>query len=201
MRIVPIYDRTELVAQTLRTVSRTLAEGLVIVFGVLLLLLCSPRAALLAAITIPLSLLFAFLCMHLTGIPANLLSLGALDLGIIVDGTLVMVIHIARSLTPERSRPGRRPREVVRKAAGAMEKPVFVSMVIIIAAYIPLFGLERVERRLFTPMAYTVCYALLGSLLLTMTLIPALASYALRQAARHSGPVASCAWLERDTSR
>jgi len=194
VRIVPIYDRTELVAQTLRTVTRTLAEGLVVVAGVLLLLLCSPRVAFLAAATIPLSLLFAFLCMHLTGIPANLLSLGALDLGIIIDGTLVMVIHIARSL-PARRESDQPWHEVVRDTAAAMEKPVFVAMVMIITAYVPLFALERVERRLFTPMAYTICYALLGSLLLTMTFIPALASYVF---ARWPGfrPNPILAWLQ-----
>ena len=104
MRIRPIYDRTELVAHTLHTVSKTLAEGFVVVLAVLLLFLGSLRAALLAAITIPLSLLFAFVCMHASGIPANLLSLGALDFGIIIDGTLVMVVHIMRTLgrTPRR---------------------------------------------------------------------------------------------------
>lgn len=178
VRIVPIYDRTALVGHTLSTVSRTLTEGFVIVLGVLLLFLGSLPAALMAAVTIPLSLLFAFIGMRASGIPANLLSLGALDFGIIIDGTLVMVVHIMRTLgdLPDRG-PCRRPVEAVKEAAGAMEKPVFVSVLIIIAAYLPLFGLELTERRLFTPMAYTVCYALVGSLLLTMTLVPVLASY------------------------
>jgi len=179
LRISPIYDRTQLVGHTLQTVSRTLAEGFVIVLGVLLLFLGSLPAAAMAAVTIPLSLLFAFICMHASGIPANLLSLGALDFGIIIDGTLVMVVHMVRALAerPTGDACLLHPVEAVHEAAGAMERPVFVSVLIIIAAYIPMFGLERTERRLFTPMAYTVCFALIGALIITMTLIPVLATY------------------------
>jgi cobalt-zinc-cadmium resistance protein CzcA len=184
VKIVPIYDRTDLVHNTLATVTHTLLEGLVIVVAVLFLFLGSVRAALLTAITIPLSLLFAFLCMHFTGIPANLLSLGALDFGIIVDGTLVMVEHIVHTLAERdketRENGGTEKEDVVasvRDAALEVERPIFFSLLIIIAAYIPLFTLERVERRLFTPMAFTVCYALLGSMLLALTLIPVLATY------------------------
>jgi cobalt-zinc-cadmium resistance protein CzcA len=135
----------------------------------------------LTAITIPLALLFAFICMYLTGIPANLLSLGALDFGIIVDGTLVMVEHIVHSMQ-ERDRTKVRATvyETILNAALEVESPIFFSLLIIISAYIPLFTLERVERRLFTPMAYTVCYALLGSMLLALTLIPVLATYLFR---------------------
>src|SRR5262249_36888294 len=107
VKIVPIYDRTDLVDNTLHTVSHTLLEGLIIVVTVLFLFLGSVRAALLTAVTIPLSLLFAFVCMHFTGIPANLLSLGALDFGIIVDGTLVMVEHIVHVLAEQRHNHGR----------------------------------------------------------------------------------------------
>src|SRR5262252_3021577 len=189
VRIVPTYDRTDLVNNTLRTVSHTLAEGLVIVVGVLFLFLGSARAALLTALTIPLSLLFAFVCMHLTGIPANLLSLGALDFGIIVDGTLVMVEHMVHALDLRRRRESAGPvgesvLETIQYAALEVERPIFFSLVIIVAAYIPLFTLERVERRLFTPMAYTVCYALVGSMLLALTLIPVLATYLFRNAPR-----------------
>jgi cobalt-zinc-cadmium resistance protein CzcA len=184
VRIVPIYDRTDLVASTLRTVSRTLAEGLVIVMFVLVVFLGSLRAAVLTATTIPLALLFAFLCMHASGIPANLLSLGALDLGIIVDGTLVMVVHVVRKMSEREEATPETANRAVREAAFEMERPIFVSMAIIIAAYLPLFGLERVERRLFTPMAFTVCFALVGSLLLTLTFVPALATYVFRSGAR-----------------
>ena len=152
--------------------------------AVLFLFLGSVRAALLTAITIPLSLLFAFVCMHFTGIPANLLSLGALDFGIIVDGTLVMVEHIvhhsARSASAPTQARGDASFETIRDAALEVESPIFFSLLIIISAYIPLFTLERVERRLFTPMAFTVCYALLGSMLLALTLIPVLATYLFR---------------------
>jgi cobalt-zinc-cadmium resistance protein CzcA len=180
-----IYDRTDLVGNTLHTVSHTLLEGLVVMVTMLLFFLGSVRAALLTAITIPLSLLFAFVCMHFTGIPANLLSLGALDFGIIVDGTLVMVEHIIHHLQERAG--GARPKtvlETVTNAALEVESPIFFSLLIIISAYIPLFTLERVERRLFTPMAYTVCYALLGSLLLALTLIPVLATYLFRNGAK-----------------
>lgn len=200
VKISPIYDRTDLVNNTLHTVTHTLLEGLVIVLIVLFLFLGSVRAALLTAITIPLSLLFAFVCMHFSGIPANLLSLGALDFGIIVDATLVMVEHILHSLhTPEDGGDHAAPRstlEVIRDAALEVERPIFFSMLIIISAYIPLFTLERVERKLFTPMAFTVSYALLGSMLLALTLIPVLATYLFRDGAK-SWENALLPWLSR----
>ena len=189
IRMVPIYDRTDLVGNTLHTVTHTLLEGLIIVVAVLFLFLGSVRAALLTALTIPLSLLFAFVCMHFSGIPANLLSLGALDFGIIVDGTLIMVERIV-SMLEERERNGELKAQrfgVMRSildAALEVERPIFFSLIIIIAAYIPLFTLERVERRLFTPMAFTVCYALLGSMLLALTLIPVVATYLFRKGAK-----------------
>ena len=179
--IVPIYDRTDLVDNTLHTVTHTLVEGLVIVVAVLFLFLGSVRAAVLTAITIPLSLLFAFVCMHFSGIPANLLSLGAIDFGIIVDGTLVMVEHIVHALSHRQPRAGEGALDVIRDAALEVERPIFFSLLIIVSAYIPLFTLERVERRLFTPMAFTVCYALIGSMLIALTLIPVLATYLFRR--------------------
>src|SRR5436309_14928606 len=123
--------------------------------------------------------------MKFTGIPANLLSLGALDFGIIVDGTLVMVEHIVHHLH-ERERMKRQATvfETILGAALEVESPIFFSLLIIISAYIPLFTLERVERRLFTPMAFTVCYALVGSLLLALTLIPVLSTYLFRHGAK-----------------
>ena len=186
IRIVPIHDRTELVANTLRTITRTLTEALIIVVLVLSLMLGSVRAALLIALTIPLSLLFAFVCMHMAGIPANLLSLGAIDFGIIVDGNLVMVQHVMRRLAERDRQSGQRTSvdETIRRAAIEMQRPIFFSLAIIIAAYLPLFALERVERRLFTPMAYTVCFALLGALILALTLIPVLSTWVFRHGAR-----------------
>ena len=197
--IEPIYDRTDLVHHTLHTVSGTLVEGLAVVLLVLVFFLGSFRAAVLTAVTIPLSLLFAFVCMHFSGIPANLLSLGALDFGIIVDGSLVMVENILHTLE-HRRRTGAPLGDVwligaVRDAALEVERPIFFSLVIIISAYFPLFTLERVERKLFTPMAFTVCYALLGSLLVSLTLVPALSTYLLRDGRTGwKNPV--FAWLE-----
>ena len=193
--MVPIYDRTDLVGNTLRTVSHTLLEGLVIVLLVLFFFLGSARAALLTALTIPLSLLFAFLCMHFSGIPANLLSLGALDFGIIVDGTLIMVEHIVHALDGRDAGSTRDSVfDTIREAALEVERPIFFSLLIIVAAYIPLFTLERVERRLFTPMAFTVCFALFGSMLMALTLIPVLATYLFRKAPKTwNNPV--LAWL------
>ena len=185
VRIVGIYDRTDLVANTLRTIARTLTEALIIVVIVLSLTLGSVRAALLTAITIPLSLLFAFACMHAAQMSANLLSLGAIDFGIIVDGNLVMVHHVLRRLAERSEDP--RPTtvdETIRRAALEMQRPIFFSLLIIIAAYLPLFALERVERRLFTPMAYVVCFALVGALLLTLTLVPVLATWIFRSGAK-----------------
>lgn len=168
VRVTPIYDRTELIHNTLGTVSRTLAEGLSIVFVVLLFFLGSLRAALLTALVVPLSLLFAFACMFFAGTPASLLSLGALDFGIIVDGTLVMVEFVMR-------------RGEARKAAIEVQRPILFSLLILVCAYIPLFTLQRVERRLFTPMAFTVCAALAGSLMLTMTFVPVMAERLFRR--------------------
>ncbi len=197
VRITPIYDRTDLVDNTLHTVIHTLMEGLVIVVFVLFLFLGSARAALLTAITIPLSLLFAFVCMHFSGIPANLLSLGALDFGIIVDATLVMVEHILHTI---HERHGENIDTAVRDAALEVERPIFFSLMIIISAYIPLFTLERVERRLFTPMAFTVCYALLGSMLLALTLIPVLATYLFRNGAK-TWDNPALGWINRKYER
>lgn len=177
VRIVPIYDRTDLVGNTLRTVSRVLLEGFVIVVTVLLVFLLSVRAALITAVVIPLSLLFALACMYLSGYSLSLLSIGALDFGIIVDATIVMVERIMHELARRRAEDGRDGvKERIRAAAIDVQRPILFSLMIIIAAYIPLLTLERVERRLFTPMAMTVCFALLGSLLLSLTLVPALAS-------------------------
>jgi len=205
VKLVPIYDRTDLVNNTLHTVSHTLLEGLVIVVAVLFLFLGSVRAALLTAITIPLSLLFAFVCMHFSGIPANLLSLGALDFGIIVDGTLVMVERIVHALDARRratadGAPTESVLETIQEAALEVERPIFFSLVIIVSAYIPLFTLERVERRLFTPMAFTVCYALFGSMLLALTLIPVLATYLFRHSPKSwENPVVT--WLHQRYAR
>ena len=178
VRIKPIYDRTELVNSTLRTVSRTLTEGFTIVFLVLFFFLGSLRAALLTALVIPLSLLFAFAGMYFYGIPASLLSLGAIDFGIIVDGTLVMVEYVVRCLSRRAGNTGREQSlEIIQEASSQVQRPIFFSLLILISAYIPLFTLERVEGRLFAPMAITISMALVGSLLFSLTLVPILATY------------------------
>jgi len=178
VRIVPIYDRTGLVHNTLGTVSRTLAEGLIIVFLVLFFLLGSLRAAVLTAVIIPLSLLFAFGCMYFYGIPASLLSLGAIDFGIIVDGTLVMVEYIVTRLALQPAgQDARRRAAVIESAAVDIHRPILFSLLILITAYLPLFTLERAEGRLFTPMAFTIAAALAGSLLFSFTLVPVLAAW------------------------
>jgi cobalt-zinc-cadmium resistance protein CzcA len=181
VQIVPIHDKTELVQSTLHTVSRVLIEGFVIVVTVLLLFLLSLRVALLTALTIPLSLTFALLCMYVSGVSMSLLSIGALDFGILVDATIIMVERIVRTLERE-SAPldAAQLRARVHAAALAVQRPILFSLLIIIAAYIPLLTLQRVERRLFTPMALTVCFALLGSLLLCLTLVPVLATFVFR---------------------
>lgn len=173
VKIHPFLDRTDLVKTTLTTVSHTLTEGIVLVIIVLIVFLGSWRGALLVAITIPLSLLFAFILMHITNIPANLLSLGAIDFGIIVDGAIVMLETILkkREEDPEETLEEKTTTQRVIEVA----KPIFFSTIIIITAYLPLFAFERVEKKLFTPMAFTVGYALLGALAVALLLIPGLA--------------------------
>ena len=173
-----VYDRTDLVQTTLHNVGRTLFEGVSIVVIVLLLFLGSLRSALAVAITIPLSLAFAFVAMKLTGIPANLLSLGAIDFGIIVDAAVVMVESISRTMasaTPEQRARG--IRSLVFRAATEVQRQIVFAVAIIILAYLPLFTLQRVEGKLFSPMAFTLAYAIGGSLLLALTLVPVACSY------------------------
>ncbi|WP_079243066.1 efflux RND transporter permease subunit [Chryseobacterium indologenes] len=173
VKIHPFLDRTDLVKTTLTTVSHTLTEGIVLVIIVLIVFLGSWRGALLVAITIPLSLLFAFILMHFTNIPANLLSLGAIDFGIIVDGAIVMLETILKK-REEDSEETLEEKTITQRVI-EVAKPIFFSTIIIITAYLPLFAFERVEKKLFTPMAFTVGYALLGALAVALLLIPGLA--------------------------
>jgi heavy metal efflux system protein len=172
VKVVPYLDRTTLVQTTLHTVSRTLLEGVALVFVVLLAFLGSLRGAIIVATTIPLSLLMAFILMHLTGIPANLLSLGAIDFGIIVNGAIVVFENV---LARREARAGLPLSEGdVRAAATQVARPMFFAMAIIITAYLPLFAFQRVEKKLFTPMAYTIGYALCAATLVALALIPGL---------------------------
>lgn len=173
VRIHTFLDRTDLVDTTLTTVSHTLLEGIALVIIVLIVFLGSWRGALLVAITIPLSLLIAFILMHITDIPANLLSLGAIDFGIIVDGAIVMLETILKK-REEKPNEELKEKSVAQRAA-EVAKPVFFSTIIIITAYLPLFAFERVEKKLFTPMAFTVGYALLGALAVALLVIPGMA--------------------------
>ncbi|MBN9385498.1 MAG: efflux RND transporter permease subunit [Chitinophagaceae bacterium] len=171
--IRPYLDRTNLVDATLHTVSHTLLEGMTLVIIVLIVFLGNWRGAVLVAITIPLALLIAFILMHLTKIPANLLSLGAIDFGIIVDGAIVMMESILKKR--EANEDQQLEERTIGKIALEVAKPIFFSTIIIITAYLPLFAFERVEKKLFTPMAFTVGYALSGALCVALLLIPGLA--------------------------
>jgi len=173
VQIHAYLDRTNLIDTTLTTVSHTLLEGMALVIIVLIVFLGSWRGALLVAITIPISLLIAFILMKLTDIPANLLSLGAIDFGIIVDGAIVMMETI---LKKREDHPEKELKEqTIAQRAAEVAKPILFATLIIITAYLPLFAFERVEKKLFTPMAFTVGYALLGALAVALLLIPGLA--------------------------
>jgi len=173
------YDRTELVKTTLSTVGRNLLEGAVLVIFVLWVFLMDIRAALIVAVLIPISLLSAFIYLHTRGMSANLLSLGAVDFGIIVDGAVVIMESIAHRMSEKTGDHSKESvTERVRYAVQDVARPTVFSLMIIIAAYLPIFLLERVEGRIFSPMAHTVVAALIGSLLFSITLIPVLATFA-----------------------
>ena len=172
VRIHMFMDRTQLVGTTLHTVEHTLLFGMLLVISILLIFLGSIKSALAVAITIPISLLVAFILMNITGIPANLLSLGAIDFGILVDGAIVMMETILKLREEDTSLPlkGKDTAAKIKEVA----KPIFFATLIIIVAYMPLFAFERIEKKLFTPMAFTVGYALLGALTTALILIPGL---------------------------
>jgi heavy metal efflux system protein len=174
--VVPFLDRSDLVHYTTHTVLHNLMEGISLVAIILFLFLGNIRGAFIVALTIPFSLLFASICLDLRHIPANLLSLGALDFGMVVDGAVVMVENIVRQLGRKET-VYRSPIDRIREAAHEVQRPVFYAIGIIITAYIPIFTLQAVEGRLFKPMAWTVAFALLGALLFSMLIAPVLASF------------------------
>jgi heavy metal efflux system protein len=185
VKIVPFIDRSDLVHFTTHTVLHNLTEGMILVVIILFLFLGNVRGAIIVALTIPFSLLFAATCLRLEGIPANLLSLGALDFGMVVDGAVVMVENIVRHLNKRQN--GNDPKtmmEVIREAAHEVQRPVFYAIAIIITAYLPIFTLQRVEGRLFKPMAWTVAFALLGALIFSMLLSPVLSTLLFRAGVR-----------------
>lgn len=178
-----LYDRSFLIDHSLHTVGQTLFEGISIVVVVLIFFLGSARSALVVALTIPFSLLFAFILMRLTGIPANLLSLGAIDFGIIVDGACVMVEHLIRkykTATLEEKQGG--IQKITLLAAQEVGREIFFSVTIIILAYMPILLMTRVEGKLFSPMALTLAFAVVGSMLAALTFIPVLISFAYHKA-------------------
>ena len=174
--VEPFLDRSDLLELTTHTVLHNLTEGIVLVVIILFLFLGNLRGAFIVAITIPFALLFASICLDLRHIPANLLSLGALDFGMVVDGAVVMVENIVRHLSHGKD-PNKTAMEQIREAAQEVQRPVFYAIAIIITAYLPIFTLQAVEGRLFKPMAWTVAFALLGALIFSMILAPVLASF------------------------
>jgi cobalt-zinc-cadmium resistance protein CzcA len=180
VKIVPYYDRTDLIHETTRTVERNLVRGMLLVLVILGLLLFSIRTALIVAVTIPFALLFSFICLDWANIPANLLSIGAIDFGMIVDGAVVMVENIFRELA---ARHGTKFNvvEIIRAAARDVERPIFYAIAVIIAGYLPIYVLTGPAGRLFRPMADTMSFALAGALLCSLTLLPVLCAYFLRK--------------------
>jgi heavy metal efflux system protein len=195
VRIVPYIDRDQLVRATVNKVGRTILEGVTLVFVVLMLFLGSWRSALIAGVTIPMALVAVFSLLNLTHVSANLLSLGAIDFGILVDGAIVVTEAILRR---REAMPTEELSESeVKAAAVQVTRPIFFASLIIISAYLPLFSFQRAEAKLFTPMAYTMAYALFGALLTTLALVPALCYYAFRK----PGRVYHNPWLEWLTVR
>lgn len=191
VKIHPYLDRTDLVGETLKTVMHTLLIGMLLVVVLLFIYLRDWRGSALVAITIPIALLVAFVLMKITNVPANLLSLGAIDFGILVDGAIVMMETI---LKERETRPGvPLDEQVVKHRAGLVGRSIFFSTIIIITAYMPLFAFEHVERKLFTPMAYTVSYALFGALLVALLLTPCLSYMTYRKPRK----VYRNRWLEK----
>ena len=180
VQIVPFLDRSDLVHYTTHTVLHNLSEGVLLVSIILFFFLGNVRGALIVAMTIPFSLLFASICLDLNKIPANLLSLGALDFGMVVDGAVVVIENIVRHFGLI-SAAEKTPLERIRAAAHEIQRPVFYAIAIIITAYMPIYTLQSVEGKLFRPMAWTVAFALLGALIFSMTIAPVLAEVLFRK--------------------
>jgi heavy metal efflux system protein len=176
VKVRPFYDRSDLVQLTIDTVEHNLLLGMGLVLVVLIFFLVSVRAAVIVAFTIPMALLFAFTFLNARGVPANLLSIGAIDFGIIIDGTVVMMENIYRELA-EREGQSYKLHEVIIAAAHDVDRPIFYSVAVILAGYLPIYALNGPSGKLFHPMAETMSYALLGALIFTLTLVPVLASF------------------------
>lgn len=183
VKVVPFYDRSDLVHETVRTVESNLLRGMLLVVVVLIFFLYDVRSGLIVAATIPLSLLFAFACLDLQGASANLLSIGAIDFGILVDAAVIMVENIYRRLAERGERPGN-VTEVIRDAAAEVDRPLFYSVVVIVVSFLPIYVLSGPSGVLFKPMADTMIFALIGSLIVTLTLLPVLCSWFMRRGVR-----------------
>ena len=179
----PYYDRSDLVQLTIDTVEHNMLLGMALVLIVLMAFLVSMRAAVIVALTIPLSLLFSFIFLHARGVAANLLSIGAIDFGILIDGTLVMVENIFRELG-EREGQSYDLQEVILAAAKDVDRPIFYSVAVIIAGYLPIYALSGPSGKLFRPMADTVAIALVGALILTLTFVPVMCAYWFKRGVR-----------------
>jgi cobalt-zinc-cadmium resistance protein CzcA len=194
VKVLPFLDRSDLVKYTVETVEHNLTEGVILVSIILFIFLGNVRGAIVVALTIPFALLFASICLDLNHIPANLLSLGALDFGMVVDGSVIMIENIVRHLShPDDTRT---PGQKIREAAHEVQRPVFFARGIIIASYLPIFTLQAVEGRLFKPMAWTVCFALIGALVFAIIVAPVMASMLFSKGAKEwENPILH--WLTR----
>ena len=184
VKMEPMIDRSDLLGYTLGTVLHNLGEGMILVTVILFFFLFNVRAAFIVALTIPFSLLFASIWLDVTKIPVNLLSLGALDFGMVVDGAVVMVENIVRHMSRRESGSPKTIAETIREAAHEVQRPVFYAITIIITAYLPIFTLQRIEGRLFRPMAWTVAFALLGAMTFSILITPVLSSALFRKGVR-----------------
>jgi heavy metal efflux system protein len=180
VKVVPFYDRSDLVALTTEVVERNLVRGMLLVVVILIFFLYDFRAGLIVATTIPLALLFAFVCLDLQNASANLLSIGAVDFGILVDGAVVMVENIFRQIAARRGTPFS-VREVIQAAAAEVDRPLFYAVAVIVASFLPIYVLSGPSGTLFKPMADTMVFALVGALIVTLTLLPVLCAWFMRR--------------------
>jgi cobalt-zinc-cadmium resistance protein CzcA len=183
VKILPFYDRSELIALTTRTVEDNLLRGMALVVIILVFFLYDIRAGLIVATAIPLAMLFAFVCLDLKNVSANLLSIGAVDFGILVDGAVVMVENIFRQVAARAGRPFTIG-EVILEAAAEVDRPIFYAVAVIVAGFLPIYVLSGPSGKLFTPMADTMIFALIGSLVVTLVFLPVLCSWAFRKGVR-----------------
>jgi cobalt-zinc-cadmium resistance protein CzcA len=183
VKVVPFYDRTDLTSLTIKVVQQNLLRGMLLVVVILIFFLYDVRAALIVATTIPLALLFAFICLDLQKASANLLSIGAIDFGILVDGAVVMVENIFRQIALRKGEP-LDIRAVIKAAAAEVDRPIFYAVAVIVAGFLPIYVLSGPSGRLFKPMADTMVFALIGSLIVTLALLPVLCAWLMRSGVR-----------------